>query len=156
MSKDICVTIKETYGPPCFIDESGEPNCEYEVTECGMDLTGVPKNATTERLFQAASRTGSDHVLSDDDIESQVTAELRGFIEPREQHRVIKESIDRFKKDAKELLEKLGQKSQSVSPPIDCTGVPFGTNVFCDLVNYGMTLFDSCEGRRCSDYNYKE
>lgn len=76
MSKNICVTVKETYGPPCFIDESGEPNCEYEYTECGMSLIGIPRNAKTERLFQAASITGSVDVLSDKDIERQVTTEV--------------------------------------------------------------------------------
>ena len=56
MSQNTCITKTFTYGPPCFLDENDEPKCKYEITECGMSLAGIPRNAETEKLFQVASR----------------------------------------------------------------------------------------------------
>ena len=53
MSQDnICITKTHTYGPPCFLDEDNEPNCSYDITECGMSLADIPRNEETEELFQ--------------------------------------------------------------------------------------------------------
>lgn len=100
MSQDICITKTKTYGPPCFIDGNGQPNCEYKVTECGISLENIVRNEETERLFQAAARTGHRDILSDEDIHSQVSAELRGFVEPSEVKRILEVSVRRFKQDA--------------------------------------------------------
>lgn len=113
MSENICVTVKKAYGPPCFLDGDDRPNCEYTVTECGMSLIGIPKNAETERFFKAASITGSVDILSDDDIKRQVTEEVHGFFKPSEsseEKNAIIEGAARFKKDATEFLNKLRQK----------------------------------------------
>ncbi|MBI2092250.1 MAG: hypothetical protein HYY43_06855 [Deltaproteobacteria bacterium] len=110
MSQDVCITKTKTYGPPCFIDGNGQPNCEYKVTECGMSLVGIPRNAETERFFQAASRTGHSEILSDGDISSQVNAELKGFLKPSEEKRILEKSIKQFRQDAEALLEKFRRK----------------------------------------------
>lgn len=105
MSKDICITKKVTYGPPCFIDVNG-PNCEYKTTECGIGLKDIQRNAATEKLFQAASLTGFPEILSHEDIVQYVKGEAGASLLLPEVRGRINVNIARFKEDANALVEK--------------------------------------------------
>lgn len=105
MSQDTCITKTKTYGPPCFLDENNKPMCEYEVTECGLSLAGVPRNAETEKLFAAASRTGHAEILSQDDV-ARYVAELRGFFEPGQQRDALKSMAASFAEEASAIVAK--------------------------------------------------
>ena len=111
MSQDnICITKTHTYGPPCFLDEDNEPNCSYDITECGMSLADIPRNEETEELFQVASKSGHKEILSQEDIESYVAPELR-YLEPSDPRRnQLIAKIQLFEADAESLLEKLRSK----------------------------------------------
>jgi len=109
MSQDICITKTKTYGSPCFLDENNQPLCEYEVEECGLSLVNIPKNAETEKLFAAASRTGHAEILSQADIAGYVS-EVRGFFEPSEQgiafQNMLKSMAASFAEEASTIVAK--------------------------------------------------
>lgn len=101
-----CITKTKSYGPPCFLDGDDQPACEYKVTECGVNLKGIPRNAETERLFQAASLTGHAEVLSDEDISNYVGHKAYQGEEILDCFSRVRGNIQRFRDDAEALLTK--------------------------------------------------
>lgn len=110
MSQDICITKIKTYGPPCFIDENNEPNCSYKVTECGINLRGIPRNTEAEKFFQAASTFGHKEILSYEDVGQHCISELGASLLLLGEKAALTRCIDRFIQDAETYLEKLRSK----------------------------------------------
>lgn len=107
MSEDQCITKTKSYGPPCFVDGDGRPICEYQVTECGMSLVDIPRNKETERLFQAAAKTGHAEILSQEDIVVHVKAEVGASLLLPAMQAQLDKIVARFKSDAEAFLKKL-------------------------------------------------
>lgn len=161
------------YGPPCFLGPDGKPQCTYEVTEveCGLNLKGIPENEQTRQFFEAARMTDLSTILSVADAMKFAKKKI-GPIFDRDHFRPAAETYEkmsqdnfrqegyRFYENAKRLIQKMkgeeaGIKKEAVqSPEISCQGATFGKNIGIDQKCFGMTLFDSCGGRRCSDYKY--
>lgn len=121
----ICRTETLNNTHPCFTDNKG--SCVVvTITECGLDLTGIPENEQIKEYFNVARKTGLSTILSHADAMEVTT--------------------DRFMATAAQMVQKMRTRTEKPaeqpSKPRDCNGAPFGTNVFCDFVNYGMTLFD--------------
>lgn len=110
MSQDTCITKTKTYGPPCFIDSNGQPNCTYEVTECGMSLEGIIRNKETERFFQAASIFGHQEILSHEDVVQHCKSKLGASLLLPGGRAALARCVNRFKKDAETCLEGLRRK----------------------------------------------
>lgn len=92
MSQDICITKKFNGTRPCFIDEKGE--CmSVTRTECGVSLQNIPRNAETEKFFQAAAQSGLSDILSEKDA----ALYFKGG---------MPKSVDRFMQEARAFVAK--------------------------------------------------
>lgn len=104
MSDKIEKCFTETiYRPqPCFGAREGELSCEVKITECGLDLEGVPENEQTRELFEAARMTGLSTILSVADAMEVA----RKNVEETDQNR-LKQEAHRFYENAKGLIQKI-------------------------------------------------
>lgn len=110
MSQDTCIPYTINYKPPCFIDEQSNliGHCRpVDLTECGIDLRSITRNAKTERLFAVANRRGVPDILSYEDVFKMVLSERENQNIPRA---TLEKRARLFLDNARLRIEKNRQK----------------------------------------------
>ncbi len=105
----------------CNPANDGKYVCSY--IEKGIDLSNVPRNDSTKILFDAAQKSGSSDVLSEDDSYSYAMYQMIACrIMEGNGEKQIKYQAKKFMKDAKKLLTSMKVKIQEVERSYSISG----------------------------------